>query len=320
MRSASERRAAAPNNDIKAAAPPPPNGTGNFPVDDARERCFLMGGGGKMDLTSTVKLSNGVDIPWVGLGVFKSPPGGETEQAVRWALEIGYRHIDTAALYENEADVGRALKGSGVPREKVFVTTKVWNTDQGYERTLKAFDRSRKNLGLDVVDLYLVHWPIKGKYRDTWKALEKLLAERKVRAIGVSNFLAHHLEDLMKNSTVMPAVNQVEFHPFLVQEDLLAFDARARICHEAWSPLTRGKHLDNPVITELARKYGKTPAQIVLRWDLELGVVTIPKSVHRERILENSQVFDFELAHDDVARISALDAGTRIGPHPDNIS
>jgi methylglyoxal/glyoxal reductase len=273
-----------------------------------------------MDLSSTVKLSNGVEIPWLGLGVFKSPPGGETEQAVRWALEIGYRHIDTAALYENEADVGRALKDSGVPREKVFVTTKVWNTEQGYERTLKAFDRSRSLLDIDVVDLYLVHWPIKGKYRDTWKAMEKLLGDGKVRAIGVSNFMAHHLEDLMKNSTVPPTVNQVEFHPFLVQEDLLAFDVRARICHEAWSPLTRGRFLDNPVITEVARKYGKTPAQVVLRWDIELGVVTIPKSVHRDRILENSKVFDFELAHEDVVRISSLDTGTRIGPHPDNMS
>jgi methylglyoxal/glyoxal reductase len=273
-----------------------------------------------MDLTSAVKLSNGVEVPWVGLGVFKSPPGGETEQAVRWALEIGYRHIDTASLYQNEADVGRALKDSGVPREKVFITTKVWNTDQGYQSTLKAFDTSRKLLDLDVVDLYLVHWPIKGKYKETWKAMEKLLADGKVRAIGVSNFLAHHLEDLMKSATVPPTVNQVEFHPFLVQEDLLAFDVRAHICHEAWSPLTRGRFLDNPVITEMAHRYGKTPAQVVLRWDIELGVVTIPKSVHRERILENSQVFDFELAHEDVQRISALDTGSRIGPHPDNMT
>ena len=273
-----------------------------------------------MDLTSTVKLNNGVEIPWVGLGVFKSPPGKETEQAVRWALEIGYRHIDTAAFYENEADVGRALKDSGVPREKVFVTTKVWNTDQGYEQALKAFDSSRGKLGLDVVDLYLVHWPVKGKYRETWKALEKLLADGKVRAIGVSNFLAHHLDDLRKASQVSPAVNQVEFHPFLVQENLLMYDARSGVRHEAWSPLTRGRSLDNPVITEIARRYGRTPAQVILRWDLQLGVVTIPKSVHRERILENSKVFDFELAHDDVSRITALDTGTRIGPNPDNIA
>jgi methylglyoxal/glyoxal reductase len=273
-----------------------------------------------MDLTSTVKLNNGVEIPWVGLGVFKSPPGQVTEQAVRWALEIGYRHVDTAAFYENEADVGRALKDSGVPRESVFVTTKVWNTDQGYQQTLEAFDRSRAKLGLDVVDLYLVHWPVKTKYKETWKAMEKLLADGKVHAIGVSNFLAHHLEDLRKNAQVTPAVNQVEFHPFLVQEDLLMYDARNGVRHEAWSPLTRGRNLDNPVIAEIARRHDRTPAQVILRWDLDLGVVTIPKSVHRERILENSKVFDFELARDDVARISALDTGTRIGPNPDNIT
>jgi diketogulonate reductase-like aldo/keto reductase len=259
-------------------------------------------------------------MPWVGLGVFKSPPGKETEQAVRWALEIGYRHIDTAAYYQNEADVGRALRDSRVPRETVFVTTKVWNQDQGYENTLKAFDRSRANLAMDVVDLYLIHWPVKGKYLDTWKALEKLYAEGKTRAIGVSNFLAHHVQDIMKSFSVVPSVNQVEFHPFLVQEDLLAFDMRTGIRHEAWSPLTRARSLDNPVIAELAAKYGKTPAQIILRWDIQLGVVTIPKSVHRERILENSRVFDFVLEPADIARITALDAGARIGPHPDHVS
>jgi methylglyoxal/glyoxal reductase len=272
------------------------------------------------DLTSAVDLGGGVQIPWVGLGVFKSPPGKETEQAVRWALEIGYRHVDTAALYENEADVGRALKDSGVPRDTVFVTTKVWNTDQGYEQTLRAFDASRKKLGLDVVDLYLVHWPVKGKYKDTWKALEKLLAEGKVRAIGVSNFLVHHLEDLMKSASVRPVLNQVEFHPFLVQKDLLDFDTRSGIRHEAWSPLTRGRSLDDTAITAIARKHGRTNAQVMLRWDLQLGVVTIPKSVHRERIEENSRVFDFSLDADDMARITGLDTGTRIGPNPDTIT
>ena len=273
-----------------------------------------------MDLTSAVQLNNGVTMPWLGLGVFKTGPGEETEQAVRWALDIGYRHIDTAAYYENEADVGRAIADSGVPREAIFITTKVWNTDQGYESTLKAFDRSRDNLGVDVVDLYLVHWPVKGKYVETWKAMEKLLADGKVRAIGVSNFLAHHIEDLMKSSSVVPAVNQVEFHPFLVQEELLAFDIRNGIQHEAWSPLTRARNLNHPVILDIAQKHGRTPAQVVLRWDLQKGVVTIPKSIHRDRILENSRVFDFELERADVARISALDAAQRIGPHPDNIT
>jgi diketogulonate reductase-like aldo/keto reductase len=239
---------------------------------------------------------------------------------VRWALEIGYRHVDTAAYYQNEADVGRALKDSRVPRETVFITTKVWNQDQGYQSTLKAFDRSRKNLGLDVLDLYLVHWPVEGKYLETWKALEKLYADGRTRAIGVSNFLGHHLESVMKSFSVVPAVNQVEFHPLLVQPDLLAFDVRAGIRHEAWSPLTRGRSLDNPVIGEIAEKYRRTPAQVILRWDLQLGVVTIPKSVHRERILENSRIFDFQLEPADVDRISALDAGGRIGPHPDHVN
>jgi diketogulonate reductase-like aldo/keto reductase len=202
----------------------------------------------------------------------------------------------------------------------VFITTKVWNSDQGYEQTLKAFDRSRKNLGIDVVDLYLVHWPVKGKYKNTWKALEKLLEQRKVRAIGVSNFLVHHLEDLSRDAGVPPVLNQVEFHPFLVQKELLDYDSRAGIRHEAWSPLTRGRSLDNSLITGIARKHGRTNAQVLLRWDLQLGVVTIPKSVHRERILENSKVFDFELDDQDMSRLTGLDAGARIGPNPDTIN
>ncbi len=281
---------------------------------------LIEGKGNNMDLTSTYTLNNGVKIPMVGLGVFQSVPGKETEQAARWALELGYRHIDTAAFYENEEDVGRAVRDSGLPREEVFVTTKVWNADQGYESTLKAFDKSRKKMGMDVVDLYLIHWPVKGKFTDTWKALERLYAGGKVRAIGVSNFLVHHLEELRKASSILPAVNQVEFHPFLVQKDLLDFDSRAGIRHEAWAPLTRGRGFTNPVISSLAKKYGRTPAQIILRWDIQLGVVTIPKSVHRERIEENSKVFDFVLDEEDVAKITVLDKGERMGPHPDNIT
>jgi diketogulonate reductase-like aldo/keto reductase len=273
-----------------------------------------------MDISSTVALSNGVQIPWLGLGTFRSPPGRETEQAVRWALELGYRHIDTAAYYGNEGDVGRALRDSRLPRQSVFITTKVWNADQGYETTLAAFDRSRQSLGVDVIDLYLVHWPVKGKYRQTWRAMEKLLADGKVRAIGVSNFLVHHLRDLMDASSIKPAVNQVEFHPFLVQKELLDFDAGQAIRHEAWAPLTRARSLDNPVILEIARRLDRTAAQVVLRWDLQLGVVTIPKSVHRQRIQENSQVFDFELDRSDMERIRGLDAGARIGPDPDHIT
>ena len=259
-------------------------------------------------------------MPWLGLGVWQSAPGRETEQAVRWALEIGYRHIDTAALYNNEADVGKAVRASRLPRESVFITTKVWNSDQGYARTLKAFDLSRTRLGMDVVDLYLVHWPIQGKFPETWKALERLYADGKVRAIGVSNFLIHHLEELLTGCSVTPAVNQVEFHPLLVQKELLDYNAAKGIRQEAWAPLARGQVFKNPVLVFLAQKYGKTPAQIVIRWEIQLGVITIPKSVRRERIEENSRVFDFELSAADVAALSALDSGQRVGWHPDKVN
>jgi methylglyoxal/glyoxal reductase len=270
-----------------------------------------------MNLETTVTLNNGVEIPRVGLGVFKAEPGQATEQAVRWALEIGYRHIDTAALYENEEDVGRAIAGSDLDRDLIFVTTKVGNPDQGYENTLKAFDESRKKLQMDTVDLYLIHWPVTGLYKETWKALEKLYGEGKARAIGVSNFLVHHLEDLLGGTEITPAVNQVEFHPFLVQKDLLEYGRVKNIRHEAWSPLTRATRFDHPVIQELSSKYQKTPAQILIRWDIQLGVVTIPKSVHRERIEENSKVFDFELEEQDVDKLLSLDAAERLGPDPD---
>lgn len=273
-----------------------------------------------MDLSSTVRLNNGVEMPWVGFGTFKSEPGRVTEQAVAWSLEIGYRHVDTAAFYANEADVGRAVRASGIPRSQIFVTTKVWNADQGYDRTLRAFEKSSRTLDLGVVDLYLVHWPVKGKFTETWRALERLLADGRVRAIGVSNFKVHHLEELAKTASVVPAVNQVEFHPFLLQPDLLAYDQAKGIRHEAWSPLTRGRSLDDPVVAGVARAHGRTPAQVLLRWDLQHGVVTIPKSVHRERIAENAALFDFELSPAEMAAIDGLDTGTRIGPDPDTIT
>jgi len=273
-----------------------------------------------MNLQSRVKLNNGVEIPWVGLGVFQSEPGPETQQAVEWALEIGYRHIDTAALYGNEESVGRGLEASGLPRDEVFVTTKVWNTDQGYDKALAAFDTSMKKLQLDVVDLYLIHWPMNGTRLETWKALEKLYQDGRVRAIGVSNFLVHHLEELAENSGIVPAVNQVEFHPFLLQKELLDYDHEHGIRHEAWSPLTRAKLWDDPVIDEIASKHGKSRAQVLLRWDLQHGVVTIPKSVHRERIEENAKLFDFELDDGDMKKLDGLDRGERIGPDPDELA
>ncbi len=273
-----------------------------------------------MNLTSTATLNNGVSMPRVGFGVFQTEEGPEVEHAVRWALETGYRHIDTASFYENENGVGKAIAESGVPREELFVTTKVWNSEQGYNETLKAFDRSRSKLRLDVVDLYLVHWPLKNSFKDTWKALEKLYADGKVRAIGVSNFLPHHLEELMADFDVIPAVDQVEWHPFLFQKELYDFCKAKGIQQEAWSPLTRARFLDNPVITDIAGAHGKSPAQVLLRWDLQHEVITIPKSVHKERIIENSQIFDFKLSSEEMARLDALDSNTRIGPHPDSMS
>ncbi|MFW5683980.1 MAG: aldo/keto reductase [Spirochaetota bacterium] len=269
-----------------------------------------------MNLETRVKLNNGTEIPWVGLGVFQSEPGPETQAAVEAALEIGYRHIDTAAFYENERSVGNALKAAGLPRDDVFVTTKVWNNDQGYDKTLAAFEKSIEKLQLDVVDLYLVHWPIEATRLETWRALEHLYQEGRVRAIGVSNFLVPHLEELAANSGIVPAVNQVEFHPFLLQKELLDYDHEHGIRHEAWSPLTRAKLWDDPVIDEITKNHGKTRAQVLLRWDLQHGVVTIPKSVHRERIAENADIFDFELSDEEMRRLDGLDRGERIGPDP----
>ena len=273
-----------------------------------------------MNLTSTTTLNNGHTMPWVGFGVFKTRPGEEVEQAVRWALEIGYRHIDTASFYRNEEGVGKALAESGVDREDVFITTKVWNDEQGYEETLAAFDRSRKKLRTDVVDLYLIHWPIKGTFLDTWKAMEKLYDDGRVRAIGVSNFLPHHLREIMDHFDIVPAVDQVEWHPFLRQPELFDFCRENGIQLEAWSPLTRGRFLDDEVIVDIARAHRKTPAQVLIRWDLQHEVVTIPKSVHRDRIEENGRVFDFELTDEEMKRLDALDTDTRIGPHPDSMS
>ncbi|WP_087456086.1 aldo/keto reductase [Tumebacillus avium] len=268
---------------------------------------------------STV-LANGVHMPWLGLGVFKTQEGEEVENSVRYALEAGYRHIDTAAIYRNEEGVGRAVQASGIAREELFITTKVWNTEQGYETTLAAFEESRQKLGLEYVDLYLIHWAVKEKYKETWRALEKLYKDGLVRAIGVSNFQVHHLQDLMATANVKPMVNQVEYHPYLTQKELLAFCKQEGIQFEAWSPIMRGRVNDEPVIVQLAEKYGKTPAQIVLRWDLQHGVVTIPKSVRRERVIENAQLFDFELSAEDMATLDGLNREQRFGSDPDNFS
>ena len=270
------------------------------------------------NLNATTTLHNGVKMPWLGLGVFKVEEGEEVEVAVETAIKLGYRSIDTAAIYRNEEGVGRAIKASGVPREELFITTKVWNKAQGYESTLAAFEKSMDKLGLEYLDLYLIHWPVKGKYEDTWRALEKLYSEGKVRAIGVSNFQIHHLQDIFDVAEIKPMVNQVEYHPKLAQVELLSFCKENNVQMQAWSPLMQGHLLDNEVLKAIGEKHGKSVAQVILRWDLQNGVVTIPKSVKEHRIKENADIFDFELTIEEMEKINALNEDKRIGPDPDN--
>ncbi|MFJ6904783.1 aldo/keto reductase [Streptomyces griseoluteus] len=263
-------------------------------------------------------LNNGVEMPQLGFGVWQVPDD-EAERAVTTALETGYRSIDTAAIYGNEEGTGKAIAASGVPREDLFVTTKLWNSDQGYDSTLRAFDTSLEKLGLDYLDLYLIHWPLPARdnYLDTYRAFEKLYAEGRVRAIGVSNFLPEHLERLIAETSVVPAVNQIELHPQLQQRAAREFDAKHGIATEAWSPLGQGKGLlEVPAIVAIARKHGRTPAQVVLRWHIQLGNIVIPKSVTPSRIKENIEVFDFSLDDEDLAAIGALDEDKRLGPDP----
>lgn len=269
------------------------------------------------NLQGSFKLHNGVEMPYLGLGVYLSENGKEVTQAVEWALEGGYRHVDTASIYKNEEGVGEGLRNSGLPRQEQFVVSKVWNSDQGFDSTHRAYDESLKRLKLEQLDLYLIHWPVKGKFTDTWRALEKIYQEGRVRAIGVSNFLQHQLEELLEVAEIVPMVNQMEFHPYLVQQNLLDFCADKGIQYEAWSPLMQGHIFDLDPLKELAEKYGKTIAQIVLRWDLQKGVVTIPKSVKKERILGNAALFDFELSAADVAILDQLNRNQRFGPDPD---
>lgn len=273
-----------------------------------------------MSLKDTVKLANGVEMPRLGFGVWQVKDGAEAVNSVKWAIDAGYISIDTAAAYKNEEGVGEAIRESGVNREDLFVTTKLWNADQGYESTLQAFETSLNKLGLDYVDLYLIHWPVEGKFNETWRAFEKLYQDGKVRAIGVCNFHEHHLKTLLETAEVVPMVNQIELHPLLSQKPLRDFCAEQNIVVEAWSPLGSGKILNNPEIKTIAEKYGKSVAQVILRWDLQHGIVTIPKSVHKERIIENADVFDFELTKEDMAAIDALNKDERTGPDPDNFN
>lgn len=266
----------------------------------------------------TMILNNGVQIPQLGFGTFLVPPE-DAEQVVSAALETGYRSIDTAAAYQNEEGVGRAVASSGLPRDEVFVTTKLWNSDHGYVEALRAFDLSVRRLGLDIVDLYLVHWPVPAvdRYVETWRALERLAADGRVRAIGVSNFTPEHLRRLLAETDVVPAVNQVELHPYFPQAVLRALHAEHGIATEAWSPLGQGGELlSEPTLTRIAKQHGVTPAQVVLRWHLQLGNIVIPKSVTPERIRENFDVFGFELSAADLAAIANVQSGKRIGPDP----
>lgn len=273
-------------------------------------------------LQDSTTLHNGVHMPWFGIGVFKVEEGPELVEAIKIAIKHGYRSIDTAAIYENEEGVGEGIRAgiesARLSRDELFITSKVWNADLGYESTLAAFETSLRKLGLDYLDLYLIHWPVEGKYIDAWRALETLYKQGKVRAIGVSNFHIHHLEKLMKEAEIKPMINQVEYHPRLTQKELQAFCKEHHIQLEAWSPLMQGQLLENPVLQEIATKYNKSVAQVILRWDLQNGVVTIPKSTKEHRIIENASIFDFELSEEDMNQIDSLNENHRVGPDPDN--
>ncbi|WP_139194346.1 aldo/keto reductase [Bacillus sp. MUM 13] len=269
------------------------------------------------NINGTVTLNNGVEMPQLGFGVFKVENGDQTVESVKKALEAGYRAIDTAAIYGNEEGVGQAIRESGIPREELFITSKVWNDDQGYDSALAAYDASLKRLGLEYLDLYLIHWPGQDKYIDTWKALEKIYNDGRVKAIGVSNFHIHHLENLLASSEVTPVINQIELHPRLSQEEIREFCKKHDIKAEAWGPLGQGNLLEEPTISHIAEKHGKTPAQILIRWHLQHGIVVIPKSVTPSRIEQNAQVFDFELSMEEMNKIDALNMNERFGKNPD---
>jgi methylglyoxal/glyoxal reductase len=272
------------------------------------------------NINGFTELSNGVKMPYLGLGTYLSKEGNEVIDAVKYALEAGYRHIDTAAIYGNETGVGKAIKESDIPRSEIFITTKVWNSKQGYETTLKAFENSLHALGLDYLDLYLIHWPTQGKYKETWRALEKLYRDGVVKAIGVSNFHVHHLEDLLTSAEIIPMANQVEYHPYLLQKPLTDFCTKHKIQYESWSPLMQGNITKVELIKNVAQKYQKTEAQIVIRWNLQNGVVVIPKSVKKERIISNAQVFDFVLTDEEMKAINGLDRTHRFGADPENFN
>lgn len=267
-----------------------------------------------------ITLNNGIEMPQIGFGVWQVEDGEEVINSVKKAIEVGYRLIDTAAVYKNEEGVGEAIRQARIPREELFITTKVWNADQGYEATLKAFDTSMEKLGLEYLDLYLIHWPMpdNDNYVDTYKAMEKLYNDGKIRAIGVCNFHIPHIKRLLNECTIKPTVNQIECHPFLSQTEIREFCSEHNIYVEAWSPLMQGGEvLKNEVVLNIAKKYDKTPAQLVIRWHLQNNVIVIPKSVTPNRIESNFDVFDFELSNEDMDKIYQLNSNTRKGPNPE---
>jgi diketogulonate reductase-like aldo/keto reductase len=267
-------------------------------------------------MTAALPLVTGVPIPQLGLGVWQTPRGGATRRAVEAALRIGYRHVDTARIYGNEDEVGAAVRSGIAPREAIFVTTKLWNADYGYDAALRAFDASLARLELDYVDLYLIHWPVAGKRLDSWRALEKIHADKRARAIGVSNYLEPHLAELLAKAKVPPAVNQIELSPFLQRRATCAFCTQHGIVVEAYSPLTHGERLDHRVVVEVARHVSRTPAQVLLRWGVQKGFVVLPKSTRPERIAENAAIFDFALDERDMARLDELEEGLTTGWDP----
>lgn len=269
-------------------------------------------------LGDMVEIAPGVRMNRLGLGTYRADEGPEVENEVATALSLGYRLVDTAAAYDNEHSVGRVLRASGIPRKELFVTTKVWNTDQGFARTHAAFDKSLATLDVGYIDLYLVHWPVPSLMGETWRAMEEILATGRTRAIGVCNHLTHHLDRLLGEATVPPAVNQFEFHPRLQQPDLTAYCREHAITMQAWAPVMRGRANLVPELVEIAQRHDKTPAQVSIRWILQQGITTIPKSVHSERVAENADIYDFELSEQEMAVISRLDTGQRIGSHPDH--
>ncbi len=272
------------------------------------------------NINDSTQLNNGVKMPWLGFGVYLMEDGTEVENSVSKALEVGYRSIDTASFYKNEKGTGKAIKESGIPRDEIFLTTKVWNDDLREKRVKEAFEESLELLGTDYVDLYLVHWPVKNCYLDAWKEMEEIYQSGRAKAIGVSNFTIHHLEDILNTCEIKPTVNQVEFHPLLLQPALLDFCKQHQIQMEAWSPLIQGQIMDVKEVSQIAKKYGKTPAQIALRWNLQHQVVTIPKSIKPHRIIENAALFDFELSQPDMNLLNGLDQKKRVGPDPDNFN